>query len=626
MRLLISLLFPLLIWSSVSHAEIDPTPKTLDELKEAIEQIRKKTNTPAVGIALVNKDGPLWVAGLGEADTEKHNPADENTLFRIGSVSKMIIALAALQLIEEGKLSLDDRLAELAPEIKFDNPWENTNPIKIVHLLEHTSGWDNSHPRELTLEVNANTPLLEILNFHPHSRHSRWAPGTYMAYNNTGPVVIAYLIEKISGQSFSDYVKNKIFTDLGMNSTSYFPQEIPPNSQAQLYTQGVPTEFMYDATWPAGALLSSPKDMAKLLQFFVAEERNKLNISDASIKRMETPGTTKGAQQGMKTGYSLGNYTSSDVDLPILLHGHRGTVAGSLTELFYSREHGVGYAFMMNEMNTAYPQISKLLRIYLQQYLSATPLTTVKNTTEIATQINPINDIEGIYAPTAPSSAYSSFGEQLFGMIKIVNTGNQWLQQPFLGGAPRLLSPKSNQTFIDQETGQDAIAVISAPSDKTQLEVNGYTGNNTYQKVSAARAYGQWVIITLLVACVIIYALYVIVSAVKKLLRSQQQTSLIALTMPGLSILLFITYYYLSGKIAYNMHEFGKPSTLSIGLLLTSIAWPASLIYNSFLLFITRLYANTKLLAINTATLIATQITLCTIMACYGLIAIPTWL
>lgn len=88
MRLLISLLFPLLIWPSISYAGTDPTPKTLDELKGAIEQIRKETNTLAVGIALANKEGPLWVAGLGEADTEKHNPADENTLFRIGKSCK----------------------------------------------------------------------------------------------------------------------------------------------------------------------------------------------------------------------------------------------------------------------------------------------------------------------------------------------------------------------------------------------------------------------------------------------------------------------------------------------------------------------------------------------------------
>ena len=86
----------------------EQTPKTLEELKTAIEKIRQDTNTPAIGIALVNKEGPYWIAGLGEANIETATKADENTLFRIGSVSKMFAALAVLKLQEEGKLNLND--------------------------------------------------------------------------------------------------------------------------------------------------------------------------------------------------------------------------------------------------------------------------------------------------------------------------------------------------------------------------------------------------------------------------------------------------------------------------------------------------------------------------------------
>ncbi|HEY8941380.1 MAG TPA: serine hydrolase, partial [Cellvibrio sp.] len=151
MRSIIMLLIGLACISGLAIAqppEPDPTPQTLDELKAAIEKIRAETNTPAIGIALVNKDGPYWVAGLGEANTETHAPADENTLFRIGSISKMFAALAILKLQEEGKLSLNDKVRDLVPEIEFENPWEETNPVRIVHLLEHTTGWDDIHLAE----------------------------------------------------------------------------------------------------------------------------------------------------------------------------------------------------------------------------------------------------------------------------------------------------------------------------------------------------------------------------------------------------------------------------------------------------------------------------------------------
>lgn len=97
------ILLSLLILNQRSIAEQanENKPQTLEELKIAIEKIRKDTNTPAVGIALVNKDGPYWIAGLGEANIEKHINADENILFALDSISKMFVSLSILKLVEE---------------------------------------------------------------------------------------------------------------------------------------------------------------------------------------------------------------------------------------------------------------------------------------------------------------------------------------------------------------------------------------------------------------------------------------------------------------------------------------------------------------------------------------------
>src|SRR5690606_36408686 len=132
----------------MTHAQADevsntPAPKTLGELQAAVEKIRVDTKTPAIGIALVTSDGPQWVAGLGLASLEQQTAADENTLFRIGSVTKMFVGIAVLKLVEEGRVNLNDKLSDLAPDIPFENPWEETHPIRLVHLLEHTTGWDD---------------------------------------------------------------------------------------------------------------------------------------------------------------------------------------------------------------------------------------------------------------------------------------------------------------------------------------------------------------------------------------------------------------------------------------------------------------------------------------------------
>src|SRR5688572_29602435 len=105
------LLCGLLFSPTAFSAEETAPPATLDELKAAVANVLETHRVPAVGIAMVNADGPVWVEALGKADIERNIEADGETLFRIGSVSKMFAGLAALKLVEDGRLSLDDKVA-----------------------------------------------------------------------------------------------------------------------------------------------------------------------------------------------------------------------------------------------------------------------------------------------------------------------------------------------------------------------------------------------------------------------------------------------------------------------------------------------------------------------------------
>src|SRR5438046_2336809 len=109
------------------------TPQSIDELKEQLEKTLKDTRTPGMSVAIVHRDGPEWVAGLGTADVASGRAATADTLFRIGSVSKGFASLSILMLVREGKLSLDDPVRKLAPEVYFENRWEETDPVRVVH-------------------------------------------------------------------------------------------------------------------------------------------------------------------------------------------------------------------------------------------------------------------------------------------------------------------------------------------------------------------------------------------------------------------------------------------------------------------------------------------------------------
>ena len=114
----------------------------------------KTRHTPGVSVAIVHKDGPEWVAGLGMADVAANRATTADTLFRIGSTSKAFASLSILMLADQGKLSLDDPVHKLAPDVWFENRWEATDPIRVVNLLEHTTGWDDMHLREYAKDAS----------------------------------------------------------------------------------------------------------------------------------------------------------------------------------------------------------------------------------------------------------------------------------------------------------------------------------------------------------------------------------------------------------------------------------------------------------------------------------------
>src|SRR5438128_1604325 len=128
----------LALWLSFVLSETlaaDRPVQSIPELQAAIEAVLKETKTPGAAVVIVSRDKVEWIAGIGKADVAMDKPVTAETLFRIGSVSKGFAALAALQLQEQGKLKLTDTVRQWVPDVAFSNPWETTNPLRLVHLM-----------------------------------------------------------------------------------------------------------------------------------------------------------------------------------------------------------------------------------------------------------------------------------------------------------------------------------------------------------------------------------------------------------------------------------------------------------------------------------------------------------
>jgi len=452
-----------------------PAPPTnIEELKSRIEKVLHDTKTPGVGIALVRKDGTEWIGALGLADVAANKPVTEDTLFRIGSVSKMFVALSALKLQHEGKLDLQDTLKARVPELTFVNPWEETDPVRIVHLLEHTTGWFDMSLREYACELDDQLPLAQGLAVNPSARTSRWRPGTRMAYSNTGPSVAAYVIEKITNQRYEDYVAQNWFKPLRMGTADYFNSPAVQSRLTTNYHKDGKTPFPY---WlillrPAGSINATPKEMVNLVQFFLNRgtfDGVELLLPEA-IDRMERPTTTYGAREGMEFGYGLNNYTT--IKGGRVWHGHNGGVNGGLTELCYQPETGVGYVFMINSGNgKALGQIGGLLQAYLTRSLPPPELAPPEKS------VNPlVRQYAGWYEPINPRMEIQRCQERLLGLTRIKATPTGFLIRTLLG-KDQVYVPVNDRLFRQEKEPVARLALISSRAEGTTVQLDRTTLN-----------------------------------------------------------------------------------------------------------------------------------------------------
>lgn len=352
-----------------------PEPKKIESLAQyrvEVEKVMAAEEVPGLAMVISERDDTGKLVSsfelFGQADIESASPVTHDTMFRIGSISKMFMALSVLKLVEEGKLSLDDRLSDLAPEIEFENPWAETSPVLLVHLLEHTAGWDDLHVRGWLQDPSDNMSPEEMLAMHPHSRLSRWEPGKQHAYSNVGPVVVAFIVEKISGQSFEDYVQTFFFSPLAMEHTTYRYTDYYQEHGASNYFHGAPSPYWFIKGRASGSINTSAKEMANFLSFFLNRGlfNDKRILNESSLDRMEKPLTSLSLSVPLEVGYGLHNVTYPAEGA--VYHGHGGSVGSAVAMLEYSPKAQKAYVLLMNiNEREAQAQIMTLTKSYLNR-------------------------------------------------------------------------------------------------------------------------------------------------------------------------------------------------------------------------------------------------------------------
>lgn len=407
-------------------------PRNMPELLKAIEVVMERQHIPGLMLAIVTKDSVLFAGGLGYSNLEAGRKVNATERFRLGSTTKLLVAMGILHLVHDGRLKLDAKLADVAPSVPFHNRWEETHPIRIINLLEHTSGFADAFLNKTINLGPTDRNGLDVLEFYKEQLETRTKPGTMPAYNNTNYTVLGYVIESVTGQRWPEYLKENVLLPIGMNHTD-FNLRLPENGG---YAQGyytrdgkqipVPDAFTLNSNGAHGSMNSCAEDMAKLTTFFLNDWHTDTTqwLPTSYLDQMENVTTTLAARRGLTNGYGLGNHIET-WHPKATFHGHGGSIQGFLAHMIYDRKRGIGMAIAKNGGGDD-ARIAILVMDFLTRDM---PLV---DAVEKKIPLDSIQPFLGYYKPMAVDERFG-FIRNLFRDVSVNLHGNELHIKPLRG-------------------------------------------------------------------------------------------------------------------------------------------------------------------------------------------------
>ena len=328
----------------------------------------KNQSLPAVSISLIDNQQVVWAQGFGMADPAQKTPATADTIYRVGSVSKLFTDTAIMQLVEKGQLDLDAPIANYLPDFHPSNPFGK--PITLRELMSHRSGLVREPPLGHYFDSSGATlkSTVESLN----QTALVYPPGSHTKYSNAAIAVAGYVLERQSGQPFTDYVRDAVLRPLGMNSSAFTPT---PDVLAKLAHSFIWTYDgrIFDAPTfqlgmaPAGCMYSSVVDLSKFVSMLFAGGRgaNGALLKPETLHAMWQP---QFANPNQKDGFGIG-FRLTNIDGHALV-GHGGAIYGFATELEALPDDKLGVA-VVTTMDSANATMTRLANYALRLMLAA---------------------------------------------------------------------------------------------------------------------------------------------------------------------------------------------------------------------------------------------------------------
>jgi CubicO group peptidase (beta-lactamase class C family) len=363
-------ILPLILIFSCAPAMAQLAPETTQQVDSIVSKVLADTGEASLSIAIV-KDGKLaYAQAYGAAQLEPRVPATPATRYKIGSNSKQFLAVAALKLAEEGKLSLDDKVARYFPQLT------QARDITLRQLLSHTAGYSDYYAIDYVSPSMSRPTTPDAIMADWGRKPLNFAPGQRWEYSNTNYVIAGRMLEKASGQSLEALIRSRITDKLGMRSVIDLTTTPWGANEAigyERYALGPLRKARTEGrnwVWAAGQLAMTASDLA----------RWDIALIDGTLLKPASRAalvTEARLQNGLGTGYALGLQVDRTAD------GrerwlHSGGMAGFVSSNVIYPTDGMALVVLSNgpspATNAATAQLEKLLlSLPKSQFAQAAP-------------------------------------------------------------------------------------------------------------------------------------------------------------------------------------------------------------------------------------------------------------
>ncbi len=339
-----------------------------DALTPQIIQAQARFKIPALSLALVNTDRVLWAEGYGLADVEAGVAATATTRYRAGSLAKPLTAVAVMQLVESGRIDLDQPLSAYLEGFSVRTRTESPNaPVSVRSLLCHHSGL----PTDLTKGMWTDEPFTRVVES-LREEYAAFPPELVFSYSNLGYSLLGHLVETVSGQPFERYMETHVLGPLRMTDTRFLARPSPASARG--YREGAPIGLLPVRDLPAHGIETSAADLSRLMCALLgggALEGHQI-LAPSTVEAMSEVQNPDNLLD-MEIFNGLGWFLEQDT-IPscgrVLRHG--ATTPGFAGECILLPEEGLGIAVLANA-DGGRSVIKRLAEETLSRVLSAAP-------------------------------------------------------------------------------------------------------------------------------------------------------------------------------------------------------------------------------------------------------------